>query len=363
MAVTVGEFLESLEAAVPLSKAAGWDNVGLQVGDMTGPADRVAVTHEVSDGVLDELEQSPADLLIAYHPLLFRPQERFVAGGGVGGRAFRLARQGVSLAIVHTAFDVVRGGAADSLAATLGLADVAGFGPLWPADSAKVVVFAPEPDAERVTEAMASAGGGRIGAYTGCSFRAPGTGSFHAPLGSQPTVGEPGIFTAAPEVRIEMVAPKTKVDGVVAAMVAAHRYEEPAYDVVEAASNAGFVGRVGRLETPVTLQAFARRIGERLDTQVRVAGSPKRTVARAAVVPGSGSSLIGSISGSADVLVTGDVTHHRARMALDQGIAVVDAGHTPTERPGLQALYSLVSGLAHEAIDMTHIDPNPWKDA
>ncbi|NIR38808.1 MAG: hypothetical protein GWN07_23235, partial [Actinobacteria bacterium] len=96
------------------------------------------------------------------------------------GRAFRLASAGMALAVAHTNFDVAPGGAADALADALHLGAVRGFGPLWGADSVRVVTFAPADAVEDIAAAMADAGAGRHGDYAGCSFRAPGTGAFTA---------------------------------------------------------------------------------------------------------------------------------------------------------------------------------------
>ena len=67
------------------------------------------------------LEYDPVDLLVSYHPLLFEPSTSLVSGRSPAGRAFRLIRAGVALVTVHTAFDVVAGGAADALADAIGL--------------------------------------------------------------------------------------------------------------------------------------------------------------------------------------------------------------------------------------------------
>lgn len=94
---------------------------------------------------------------------------------------------------------------------------------------------------------------------------------------------------------------------------------------------------------------------------VRISGDRKREVGTLAVVPGSGSSLIGAAAEVADALVTGDVSHHQAVAARDLGLAIVDPGHIATERPGMAGLVTLVeaaSGL--EAIDLTGIDPQTW---
>ena len=81
-----------------------------------------------------------------------------------------------------------------------------------------------------------------------------------------------------------------------------------------------------------------------------------------AVVPGSGGDFLTSAAdAAADVIVTGDVGHHRVRAALDRGLAVIDPGHIPTERPGLARLYAAVSEVAPEVRDLRELDADPWR--
>ncbi len=61
-----------------------------------------------------------------------------------------------------------------------------------------------------------------------------------------------------------------------------------------------------------------------------------------------------------DVLVTGDVKHHEARAALDGGLAIIDAGHAATERPGLASLYAAAVRAFGETVDLTGFDCDPW---
>ena len=68
------------------------------------------------------------------------------------------------------------------------------------------------------------------------------------------------------------------------------------------------------------------------------------------------------LDSGADVVVTGDVSHHQARAALAAGIAVVDPGHAPTERPGVRALYSAVAEMMDLTIDLTNLNPDPWAE-
>jgi dinuclear metal center YbgI/SA1388 family protein len=359
---TVAHVLAALDKIAPLAKAAGWDPVGLQLGDPAADVGRLGVCHEVTADVVVEAIAADLDLLITYHPLLFRQTRRLIAGRTAEGRAFDLVAGGVALGVVHTAFDVAPGGTADALAAALDLREVRGLGPAWGVESVKFVVYVPEVAADAVAAAMFEAGAGVIGNYTACSFRAAGTGTFLGGEGSAPVVGETGVASIVEEVRLEIVCPARLRDRVTAALVQAHPYEEPAFDVYDRTGNTGMIGRTGSLDSPTSLADFADRCSRVLGVGPRVAGDRNTTIGTVAVVPGSGADFVEDAAAVADVLVTGDLSHHRARQALDMGLAVIDAGHAPTERPGLRALYAAVSQIAPGVVDLTDIDPNPWKD-
>ena len=108
--------------------AAPWDPVGLMLGDPQGKVESIAVCHEVTEPVLARLEQRPVDLLVSYHPLLFHPTSRLLAGRSPGARAFRLLKMATALLVTHTDFDAAPGGAADALAGFFDLRKVESFG-------------------------------------------------------------------------------------------------------------------------------------------------------------------------------------------------------------------------------------------
>ena len=78
---------------------------------------------------------------------------------------------------------------------------------------------------------MFEAGAGRIGDYERCSWYTAGTGTFLGGDETDPAVGERGVEEHVPELRVETIVPDELVPDVVAALRAAHPYEEPAYDV------------------------------------------------------------------------------------------------------------------------------------
>ena len=142
-----------------------------------------------------------------------------------------LIAAGISVYSPHSAFDNTAGGINDALAKRLGLTDV---GPLRKREGAKqckIVVFVPDADLERVSDALFQAGAGQIGKYRECSFRLSGMGTFFGEQGSNPVVGQKGRRELVDEWRLEVVCAQERVNAAVAAMRRAHSYEEPAYDV------------------------------------------------------------------------------------------------------------------------------------
>jgi hypothetical protein len=82
-----------------------------------------------------------------------------------------------------------------------------------------------------VRDALFAAGAGRIGEYERCSWYTQGTGTFLGGADSSPSIGERGREERVAELRLETVFPEESQDAVVAALRAAHPYEEPAFDV------------------------------------------------------------------------------------------------------------------------------------
>ncbi|HEU4675989.1 MAG TPA: Nif3-like dinuclear metal center hexameric protein [Motilibacteraceae bacterium] len=340
--------------------AEDWDAVGLALGDPAQPVRRVLLAVDPADEVVDEALAWGADLLLTHHPLFLRGVHGIAATTAKGARAHRLVRAGTALFTAHTNADSADPGVSDALAAALGLVGTRPLTPR-PADPVdKLVVFVPDADADRVLDALAAAGAGAMGAYRRCAWTTTGTGTFRPEPGASPAIGTLGMGAVGQveqvaETRLETVLPRARRADVVAALRAAHPYEEPAFDVLELASQPGRLGlgRVGELPSPETFGAFCARVAAALPVGpagVRAAGNTDRTVRRVAVVGGAGDTeLAAAQRAGVDVLVTADLRHHPAVEALEQpgSPALVDPGHWASEWPWLpDAAARLVAGLA-----------------
>jgi hypothetical protein len=102
----------------------------------------------------------------------------------------------------------------------------------------KLVVFVPPDALDAVRDAVFAAGAGRIGDFERCSWYTDGTGTFFGREGTVPAVGEKGREERVPEIRLETVYPAEREEEVVRALLEAHPYEEPAYDLYPLAERA-----------------------------------------------------------------------------------------------------------------------------
>ena len=337
----LADVIEVLEAAYPPALAQEWDAVGLVCGDPADPVESVVVAVDPVPETVEETLAAGAQLLLTHHPLLMRGVRGVGADTPKGALVHRLVRGGAALFTAHTNADAADPGVSDALAAALGLAVE---GPLEPApepDLDKIITFVPTgPALTAVHEALSAAGAGAIGDYSHCSFATAGTGQFRPLAGAHPTIGEVGRLERVAETKLEMVLPRPRRAAVVAALRAAHPYEEPAFDLFEQAAlpSPRGLGRIGALPGPEPLAAFTERVAAALPATawgVRAAGDPDRPVRRVAVCGGAGdSALTVATAAGVDAYVTADLRHHPAsEHVLAGGPALVDVAHWASEWP------------------------------
>src|SRR5262249_3429029 len=146
----------------------------------------------VTPEVADEAVEGRAGLIVTHHPILFRAVKRLTADSAEGAMLLRLVRAGVSGYSPHTAFDNAADGINAPLARRRGLTEVAPLRRGVGAKQVKLVVFVPDKDLAKVSDAVFASGAGRIGEYSECSFRLAGTGTFFGSDAANPTVGQKG---------------------------------------------------------------------------------------------------------------------------------------------------------------------------
>lgn len=352
----VQDVVRALEAYAPVALAAEWDNVGLLLGDARSSVARILFCIDLTEPVLDEALACKAQMVMAYHPPIFKPVSRLTAAQTPV--LYRAARAGLAVYSVHTALDAAPGGTNDVLAGVLGMTGARPLEPLTRQGQCKIVVFVPPDDLSRVAEAAFSAGAGRIGNYHDCAFFVHGIGAFCGGRGTHPTHGRAGRHEVGEEMRLEIIAPRTSAAAVVAAIRAAHSYEEPAVDVYpldEFPEGCG-MGRVGALERPASVDALVARVKKavglskimvaRASRAGKAAGKAGGKIVTAACGAGSCGNLYKhALAAGAGFYLTGEMRHHDALACAAAGMTVACVGHSNSERLALGALADRVKHI------------------
>jgi len=332
--------MQALERIAPKRFAFPTDRVGLQVGDPEAEVRRAVVAMDRSLGAVGFAAGSNAQMLVTHHPLIYEPLSAVLQTSHVGRTILELARHGIAFAAAHTNWDSARGGINDALACMFGLSDVRDFGTAAGVRRLKVAVFSPGDYADRLIDALGEAGAGVIGDYTRCAFSSGGEGTFLGGPGSKPAVGQAGRVEKADEIRIEMVLPEERMQAVAEAIRLVHPYEEPAFDFFQLAPRAEQpAGRIGDLPESTKLSSFVEAVDAKLETASWAWGDPERPIRRLAIVGGAADGeWRAAQEAGADALLTGEVKQHVGLEAVEEGFAVVAAGHYATENPGSVAL-------------------------
>ncbi len=331
MTVRNADVFKRMEAWAPKYLAYDWDNVGMQIGSFQKPVNKVMVSLDVLESTVDEAIANNIDLIIAHHPLLFKPLKQLNMDSPKGRIIRKLLAHDISVYAAHTNLDTARGGVNDMLCDRLGISNRDILIDSYSEKVVKIAVFVPKTHADQVRDAMSEQGAGHIGNYSHCTFQSAGHGTFKPLEGTDPHIGSQGELAFVDEYKVETIIPEKRLSSVLDAMIAAHPYEEVAYDIYPV-ENSGAVyglGRIGTINENLTLSELCERVKKTLNiSHVRVVGDLSATVNKIAILGGSGEKYIHEAKKQgANVYITGDMTFHAAQDAMEMGLSVIDPGH------------------------------------
>jgi len=362
-AITIDAVVAWLEQMAPPSYQESYDNAGLITGSREWVCSGVLTTLDATEVVVDEAVRLGCNMIVAHHPIVFSGLKKLNGHNYVEKAIIIAIKKDIAIYAIHTNLDnVVAQGVNGKIAAKLGLVKSR---PLLPKEGVlrKLYCFVPVDHLELVRNAIFSAGAGHIGNYSECSFSAEGMGTFKGGEGTDPFVGQPGLRHSEKEVKVEMVLPAHLSGAVIRAMVAAHPYEEVAYDLVNLANTHPGVGSglVGELPATVDEKAFLETLRQVFRVPVvrhtRLTGRP---VQRVAVCGGAGSFLISrALAERADFYITADVKYHEFFDANDR-MVVADVGHFESEQYTVDLLFEVLQEkFRNFAVLKSEIKTNP----
>ena len=360
----IKEIITALEKFAPLPLQDGFDNAGLQVGLTDAEATGALLCLDVTEAVVDEAIALGFNLIVSHHPLIFKGFKSLTGKDYVERCVLKAVRNEIVIYSMHTNLDNAQGGVNFKIAQKIGLQNVRILAPVQNA-LLKLVTFVPVSMAGVVRNALFDAGCGCIGNYDECSYNLEGTGTFRALEGTHPFCGEQGKRHEEKEVRIEVILPAFRKGVVMKALLAAHPYEEPAFDfyALQNAWNQTGAGVVGELAEPETETEFLKRIKQIFEVgclkHSRMAG---RLIRKVALCGGSGAFLLpDAVVSGADVFLTGEVKYHDY-FFYDDRILIAELGHYESEQYTKEIFNSIIrEQFPTLEVKMTRVNTNPIK--
>ena len=360
----IKEIVSALEQFAPLPLQDGFDNAGLQIGLTDAEVTGALLCLDVTETVLDEAIALGFNLIIAHHPLIFKGYKSITGKDYVERCILKAIKNDLVIYAAHTNLDNAPEGVNFKIAEKIGLKNVR---VLETKENAliKLVTFVPTAQAEDLRKALFNAGCGNIGNYDSCSYNLEGEGTFRAHEGTHPYCGEIGEMHAEKEIRIETILPAYKKAEVVKALLAAHPYEEPAFDIYPLQNTwarAG-AGVIGELETTETELEFLKRIKKTFEVGClkhnKLTGREIQTVA---LCGGAGAFLMPlAIRNHADVFITGEIKYHDY-FGHENDILLAEIGHYESEQYTKEIFYTLIRDLfPNLEVQQTKVNTNPIK--
>ncbi|MDA3910918.1 MAG: Nif3-like dinuclear metal center hexameric protein [Bacteroidales bacterium] len=362
MQLKISELIQCVEAFAPPKYQESYDNSGLLVGDRNQEIEKILVSIDVTEEIVEEAVAAGAGLIIAHHPIVFKGLKRLTPDNYVQRTVISAIKNNVAIYAAHTNMDAVWQGVNMQLAEKLGLQNLSG---LQPASGMlrKLYCFVPESHLISFREAVFATGAGEIGAYSDCSFNTAGYGTFRAGENTNPFVGKKGELHTEPEIKVEIVFPEHMQKQLVKAVRKNHPYEEPAYDIIklENAWEQLGIGLIGEIEQPLSETAMLDLVKNTLGTPaLRFTKSDKTKFRKIAVCGGAGAFLINSAKhAGADAFVTGDVKYHEFFDAENR-MMIIDAGHYETEQFTKDLFYRVITkNFPNFAVQISNRNTNP----
>jgi len=360
--MTISAVIDALESLAHPSLQEHYDNAGLITGSVSWKCTGIICSLDATEEVVKEAIQKKCNLIVAHHPIVFSGLKKINGKNYVEKTIIAAIKNDIAIYAIHTNLDNVIEGVNGSIAAMMGLKNIS----ILSAKEntlKKLVTFAPEKNAAAVRDAIFAAGGGNIGNYSECSFNTGGTGTFLPEAAARPKIGQRGIRHSEQEIKIEIIFPTYLESRLIAAMKAAHIYEEVAYDIIPLSNKyQGFgSGVIGELSIALEEKKFLARLKKVFGVPVlRHSALLHKKVSRVAVCGGAGSFLISkALAAGADAYITADMKYHEFFDANGK-MLIADVGHYESEQFTINLLQEfLAQKFPTFAVLKTGVKTNP----
>ncbi|KAG1933397.1 NIF3-like protein [Pimephales promelas] len=329
--------LDVLQQFAPLSLAESWDNVGLLVEpSKPRPVKTILLTNDLTTSVMDEAVAMNCDLIVSYHPPLFRPFKSLLQKDWKQRLAIRAIEGGIAIFSPHTSWDSAKGGVNDWLVGGMGSGQVSVLSQAHSSGPQKHrLEFSSmnEEELNRLLEQIRLIKGSAT--FQSSTIRSESGGqqvnltcnSSALTAAVQILVSNPNAFQSLNITQVQ---------------------QPPLLGCGQ--------GRLSVLDNPVSISTAVQKMKTHLGLpHLRLALGDQQTldsmVKTVAVCAGSGASVIQGVK--ADLYITGEMSHHEVLDAVSKGTSVILSEHSNSERGFLTVFRDRLAARLGDTVTVT----------
>ena len=358
----INEFIKQIEKITPLDYQENFDNTGLLIGEENTRINKILLTLDCTEEVVEEAIKENANFIISFHPVIFKGLKSITGKNYVEKTILKAIKNDIAIYSIHTALDNHINGVNKKISDKIELINTE---ILIPQKNTlkKITTYIPKKNAEELRNKLFEVGGGHISNYENCSFNFEGKGTFKGNENSNPVLGERGKIHTEEEICINLIFQKHLEHKLIKTLKENHPYEEIAYEIISLDNeyqNIG-IGMIGELENEITEELFLENIKKIFNSKIiKHSKFSNRKIKKVAVLGGSGSFAIEkAISKKVDVFITSDLKYHDFFRAKNK-ILLADIGHYESEQFTLEILNSLIKEkFSNLAVCFSSLNTNP----
>ncbi len=315
------EIIRTLEKEFPIELAEEWDNTGHIIGDKKDIINRVQISLDLTESVLNNAIENGVDLIITHHPPIFSSLKKINDSSLIGRKILKLIRHGINVYSLHTNLDSAKEGLNQYVAEKLEGKNIKVLDPLK-YQVYKLVFFTPKKEYDKIKKILETDKNLEFNGYENVFYESEVIEN----IKGQDKIGS---------IKVEVIGQRENVNNLLNKIRAKYSYDEMAYEIIKLENNytknVG-LGRVFEVEES-NLERYIDFVKEKFALEkIKYVKSNNNTIKKVAVVNGSGASFWKKAKNmKVDLFITGDVKYHEGLDAFENDLNLIDFGHYESE--------------------------------
>jgi len=302
------EIIAILEEEFPLEIAEDWDNVGLILGSREEIINKVQISLDLTESVVNNAIENGVDLIITHHPPIFKAINKINDDSILSKKILKLARHGINVYTLHTNLDSAKHGLNQYIAEKLEGKNIKVLDEIKK-ELYSLDIFIEEDNLKEIEN--------HLNSFTYKKILVQNQFSYKEKI----------------QYKLEVVHEKKNIMSLLNYLNSKYELTYNMYKLENMKKSNTGIGRIFNVEKEYNLEEYLQFIKNTLNLDfLRLIKVDNRRIKKVAIVNGSGSNFWKRAKKEkVDLFITGDIKYHDALDIYEEGMNTIDIGHYESE--------------------------------